>query len=81
MADGPTQALLDFVRLNFQTEATGTIDLDTPLVTRQIVDSMGVTLLAAFIEEHFDVPFDGTELRKGRLETVRGIAAWLARRR
>lgn len=79
MADAREQALLDFVRCNFQTETAPEIDLDTPLLGAQIVDSMGITLLAAYIEEYFDVPFDGTELRRGRLETVRGIAAWLAR--
>ncbi len=79
MEDAHERILLEFVRQNFRTDATGEIDVDTPLVGRQVLDSMGITLLAAFIEERFDVPFDGTNLRKGRLETVRGIAAWIRR--
>ena len=55
------------------------IGLDTPLLAERIVDSMGVTLLAAFIEEEYGVPFDGTELRQGRLETVRALARLLDR--
>jgi acyl carrier protein len=74
------QELLEFVQRNFANERTGTITLDTPLLTEQMVDSMGVTLLAAFIEERFGVTFDGPELRKGRLETVRAIAALVDRR-
>ena len=79
MEDAHERILLEFVRQNFRTDATGEIGVDTPLVGTQVLDSMGITLLAAFIEERFDVPFDGTNLRKGRLETVRGIAAWIRR--
>jgi acyl carrier protein len=78
--DDRAQDVLDFIRRNFATDTTPVITLDTPLLTEQIIDSMGITLLAAFVEERFDVAFDGTELRKGRLETVRGLIAWLARR-
>ena len=71
--------LLDFVRRNFATETSAAITLDTPLLSERIIDSMGITLLAAFIEEQFHVAFDGTELRKGRLETIRAIVAALDR--
>jgi acyl carrier protein len=77
--DERSQALLEFVRRNFTTESTPEITLDTPLLGDEIVDSMGITLLAAFVEERFDVAFDGTELRKGRMETVRNLVAWLDR--
>jgi acyl carrier protein len=78
--DARAQALLDFVRRNFGATTAAEITVDTPLLAEQVVDSMGITLLAAFIEEHFDVAFDGTELRKGRLETIGGLVAWLDRR-
>jgi acyl carrier protein len=74
-----TGPLLDFLERNFRTPADAPITLDTPLLSDQILDSMGITLLAAFIEEQWGIPFDGTELRAGRLETVRAIAALLER--
>jgi acyl carrier protein len=74
------QELLEFVQRNFANERTGAITVDTALLTEQIIDSMGITLLAAFVEERFGVTFDGPELRKGRLETVSAIAALLDKR-
>lgn len=71
--------LLDFVRRNFQTERATEITLDTPLLSEWILDSMGMAVFAAFIEETFAVPFDGSELRKGRLETIRAVDALLDR--
>ena len=73
------EALLEFVRRTFAVPGGAEIGLDTPLLAERIVDSMGVTLLAAFIEEEYGVPFDGTELRQGRLETVRALARLLDR--
>jgi acyl carrier protein len=74
--------LLDFVRRNFVGEGRAAPpSLDTPLLSEQLLDSMGVALLATFIEERCDVPFDGSELRVGRLESVREIAELIARRR
>jgi acyl carrier protein len=43
------------------------------VLTEGLLDSMGIVLLATFIEEQFHVPFDGTELRVGRCETVRDV--------
>jgi acyl carrier protein len=79
MVDARAQALLDFVRRNFTAGAAAEITLDTPLLSERLIDSMGIALLAAFIEEQFDVAFDGTELRKGRLETIRDIVAMIDR--
>jgi acyl carrier protein len=77
--DARTQALLEFIDRNFATESTPQVTVDTPLLSAGIVDSMGITLLAAFVEERFDIAFDGTELRKGRMETVRDLVTWLDR--
>jgi acyl carrier protein len=79
MAGARLDVLLDFVRRNFAAEDGTEITPDTPLLSTQILDSMGITVLAAFIEETFAVPFDGSELRTGRLESVRHIAQLLDR--
>jgi acyl carrier protein len=65
--------LLDFVRHNFAGDDRESVTLDTPLISQGLIDSMGLTLLAAFVEEQFGVPFDGTELRAGRCETIRDL--------
>jgi acyl carrier protein len=75
--DSRALALLDFVRRNLIPEDAGEIGLDTPLLSERLIDSMGIAMLAAFIEEEFDVPFDGTELRKGRVESIRAIVGRL----
>jgi len=71
--------LLDFIRRDLLAGRSVELTLDTPLLSDGLVDSMGLTLLAAFIEEEFGVPFDGTELRAGRLETVRALLTTIAR--
>lgn len=76
--DAGTQ-LLDFIRRDLLAGRSVDVTLDTPLLSERLIDSMGVTLLAAFVEEEFGVPFDGTELRAGRLETVRALLAAIAR--
>jgi len=75
MDDPHASQLLDFVRQYFGAGRDAPITLDTPLLSEGVLDSMGLTLLASFIEEHFGVPFDGTELRAGRHETVRHLVA------
>ncbi|MGH7789596.1 MAG: acyl carrier protein [Candidatus Binatia bacterium] len=79
MDDARAQALLDFVRRNFAPQREAEVTLDTPLLSEQWIDSMGVTLLAAYIEETFGVPFDGTELRSERLESIRAIVGLIER--
>ena len=75
--DSRALTLLDFVRRNLLLEDADEITIDTPLLSEQLIDSIGIAMLAAFIEEQFDVPFDGTELRKGRVESIRAIVTLL----
>lgn len=77
MDDPRASLLLDFVRRNLVVEGAEAVTVDTPLLSDRLIDSMGITMLAAFIEEEFHVAFDGNELRKGRLETIRDLVARL----
>lgn len=79
MDDPRCATLLDFVRQYLAGERAAEVTADTPLLSERILDSMGITLLATFVEERFGVPFDGTELRAGRMETVRALVAQLDR--
>jgi acyl carrier protein len=73
MDDPRAPLLLDFVRHYFAAGRDAPVTLDTPLLSEGLLDSMGITLLASFVEEQFGVPFDGTELRIGRRESIRDL--------
>jgi acyl carrier protein len=73
MDDTRAALLLDFVRRYFAAGREAPVTLDTRLLSEGLLDSMGLTLLASFVEEQFGVPFDGTELRAGRHETIRDL--------
>ena len=77
MDDPRAPLLLDFVRRYCAAGLDAPVTLDTPLLSEGLIDSMGLTLLAAFVEEQFGVPFDGTELRVGRHETIRDLLGLL----
>jgi acyl carrier protein len=79
MNDSRAQVLLDFVRRNLD-DPTVELTVDTPLLSEKLIDSMGLTMLAAFVEEEFQVPFDGTELRAGGPESIRALLELIAQR-
>jgi len=80
MADERARALVDFVRTNMLAGADGAITPDTRLVSDGILDSMGIVLLAGFIEERFGVRVDDADLRAGELETIADILGLIDRR-
>ncbi len=61
-------------------DAGGRLDLDTSLVDNGSLDSMGATLLAAFIEEQFGVKVGDADISAGRLGTVRQALALIDER-
>ena len=73
MDDPRAARLLEFVGHYIAAGRDVPLTADTPLLTEGVLDSMGIVLLASFIEEQFGVPFDGTELRIGRCESVRDV--------
>ena len=75
MDDPRAPVLLDFVRRYFAAGREAAVTVDTPLLSEGLLDSMGITLLATFVEEQFSVAFAGTELRIGRRETIRDVLA------
>jgi acyl carrier protein len=81
MADDRARALMEFVRTNLLAGRDGSITPETRLLTDGLVDSMGLVLLAGFIEERFGVRIDDADLRAGELETIADILALVDRRR
>jgi acyl carrier protein len=53
------------------------VDSDTPLLAEGLVDSMGLVLLAAFVEQRFGVRIDDADMRAGPLESIRDILAFV----
>lgn len=81
MADDRARVLLDFVQTRLLLDDGRPLDADTRLLSERVVDSMGVVLLAAFVEERFGVRVDDVDLREGQLETINGILQLIDRRR
>ena len=81
MADDPAQKLATFIRTNLLQVPDAVLDLDTSLVDNGSLDSMGSTLLAAFIEEQFGVKLSEEDITPARLGTIRQILALIDERR
>ena len=81
MSDPRAAALLDFIREKLLVDDGRALTPETRLVSENVVDSMGLVLLAAFVEERFGVRVDDADLRTGELDTVADILALVDRRR
>ena len=77
MADDRVRALVDFVKTNLLADRRHVVTADTPLLADGVVDSMGLVLLAAFVEEQFGVRVDDADFRDGSLATIADIVALL----
>ena len=80
MSDPRAAVLLDFIRTKLLVDDGRELTPQTRLVSAQLVDSMGLVLLAAFVEEQFGVRVDDADLRTGDLDTVADILALVDRR-
>jgi acyl carrier protein len=81
MPDDRTRVLLDYVRTKLVVDAGRALTPETRLVSERVIDSMGLVLLAAFVEERFGVRVDDADLRAGEIESVADILALVDRRR
>src|SRR5262249_54825568 len=81
MGDARADALIEFVERNLLTDPGRRVTPDTPLLAGGVVDSMGLVLLAAFVEERFGVHLDDADLREGALTTIADVVALLDARR
>ena len=81
MIDDRPRILERYIRRKLLADKTLPLTADTPLVSEGIVDSMGLVLLAAFVEEQFGVRIDDADIRAGEIETIRDILALVDRRR
>ncbi len=80
VADGRITTLERFIRNTLLVDRRTPILPTTPLLSDGLLDSVGVAQLAVFVEEQFGVPFDDSDLRAGRRETIADILALVDRR-
>ncbi len=50
------------------------LDEDTPLLSTGVLDSVGIVMLIAFLEQRFGVVVHAREIRPDRFETIAAIA-------
>ncbi|MFD7906390.1 acyl carrier protein [Kitasatospora sp. NPDC059722] len=54
---------------------------DHDLLTDGVIDSLGVLKLIAWVEDHFALPVDDTDLDPNNFRSVQAIDAFIAQRR
>ena len=73
-------ALLDFVRTRLSAGAApGDLSEDTPLLSRGLIDSLGLTQLLAFIERETGLKVPDEEIAPENFENVAAINAMVER--
>lgn len=69
-------ALKDFVLREFLPgESEDSVDIDTPLITGGILDSIATIQYATFVEENFGVELLDHELNSDNIDTLKDMAA------
>lgn len=81
MSDARADVLLQFVRTKLVQDTASMPTETTRLVTEHVVDSMGLILLAAFVEERFGIRIDDADFRAGEMETIADVVTLIDRRR
>ena len=67
------KTIMNYVKEQFLVESERSLTPETYLFREGIVDSIGVLLLVRFVEEHFDVRVDPTDLVLKNFESVSAI--------
>lgn len=73
MSDECTAILVEYVRSQLLVDPDRPLDADTPLISEGLVDSMGLVMLAAFVEERFGARIEDADFRAGSLESIRDV--------
>jgi acyl carrier protein len=81
MVDDRHAVLEEYIRTKLVARPHPSLTADTPLHPNGLVDSMGMVLLAAFVEKQFGVPVSDGDLRAGSLSTIARILTFVDRRR
>lgn len=81
MSDDILAALAEYISAHILKDPTRTILPDEPLISSGLVDSFSLVDLALFVEDHFGVHLDDTELTSSVFDTLAELAALIRQRR
>ena len=81
MAQDVIADLRAFLKENFMMDEADTLGESTSFMENHILDSTGFIELITFVEEHWGVQVDDTEMVPENFDSLRNIDAWLARKR
>jgi acyl carrier protein len=73
-----SQDLSEFILLKIKELTFESVNVDTPLVSTKVLDSIIAVDLAVAIEEHCGIAIPFTEITEENFETVEKIMAYLA---
>ena len=74
------QAVRDHLKDEFLADRPDTeLSDELNLIDQQIIDSLGIFMMVAFLEERFGISIDGAELTPTNFETVPAIAGLVER--
>ncbi len=73
--------LAQYIAREFLKQPGRQIDDETALISSGLIDSFHLVDLAIFVEEHFGVRIDDTELNKDTFDTLSQLAALIQERR
>jgi acyl carrier protein len=71
----------EFLISNFYVAEANLLGVDTSLLDQGIIDSTGVLEVIGFIEETFGVTVEDSELLPENLDSIEGIAQYVARKK
>lgn len=74
------QAVRDHLKAEFLADRPDTeLTDELNLIDQQIIDSLGIFMMVAFLEEKFGISIDGGELTPTNFETIPAIASLVER--
>jgi acyl carrier protein len=76
-----TKQIRDFLASNFYIADVKSLSATASLLDQGIVDSTGVLEVIGFIEETFGITVEDSELLPENLDSIQGIAQFIARKR
>jgi acyl carrier protein len=76
-----TDQIRGFLSSNFYISDAGALEDSTSLLDQGIIDSTGVLEVIGFLEETFGITVEDSELLPENLDSIDGIARYIARKK
>ena len=80
MTNKTTDALAQYVAAQILKQPKRVLRADEPLISSGLIDSFSLVDLSLFVEDHFGVRLDDSELNAGTFDTLGQLADLIAQR-